>query len=312
MPSFHLWGFSLLHSVSTTTNRPSGAPAETTAARATRSKYARLGKPTFTQLNIPVLNSLRSAWIWLSTAVLVVVWTPLLALRRLLDRDPVHYATGRLFRDLGVTMVRLNPYWHVDVSGRMPDNPRRPYVVVSNHQSAADIPFLSHLPWEMKWLAKTELFRMPFAGWMLRLAGDIRVDRDEPRKSVIALRQALWYLERNCSVMVFPEGTRSPDGRVHSFVNGAALLAVDAGVPILPVAIDGSFACLPKQTWKFGPVDSIRIGVLPSIETQGFGRDRIEELTRAVRSSIISQIAEWRGVSPDQVDASENDPLSAT
>jgi len=241
-----------------------------------------------------MLRTLWSVWIWVSTSILVVVWTPVLAVRRVLDRDPARYASGRLFRDLGVAMVRINPFWKVIVSGDLPDNPRKPYVVVSNHQSAADIPFLSHLPWEMKWMAKRELFRIPFTGWMLRLVGDIPVDRKNPRSAVTALRRAHWYLQHGCSVMVFPEGTRSPDGEVHDFARGAFQLAVDAGVPILPIAIDGSFDCLPRQTWKFSPVDAVKIKVLPIIETVGVKRDGVEALTKQTRLAIIDQIAEWR------------------
>ena len=251
-----------------------------------------------------MFNFVRSAWVWFSTVLLVVAWTPLLAIRRLFDRDPVRYATGRLFRDLGVAMVRINPYWHVSISGELPKNPRRPYIVVSNHQSSADIPFLSHLPWEMKWMAKSELFSLPFTGWMLRLAGDIRVDRKKPRSAAISLRRAAWYLERKCSVMVFAEGTRSPDGRVLDFMTGAFHLAIESGTPILPVAIDGSFDCLPKKTWKFGRVDRIRIRVLPEVETSGLAPSQVNDLTRQVRGAIIDEIANWRGISSSELDAS--------
>jgi len=251
-----------------------------------------------------MLNFVRSVWVWVSTLLLVVAWTPVLAVRRLFDKDPVRYGTGRLFRDLGVAMVRINPYWHVSISGDLPKDPRRPYIVVSNHQSSADIPFLSHLPWEMKWMAKSELFKVPFTGWMLRLAGDIRVDRKSPRSAAIALRRAAWYLERKCSVMVFAEGTRTPDGRVHDFMTGAFHLAIESGTPILPIAIDGSFDCLPKQTWRFGRVDRIRIHVLPEVETSDLSPSEVKNLTFQVRRAIIDEIAAWRGVSPGALDAS--------
>lgn len=200
-------------------------------------------------------------------------------------------------------MVKVNPYWNVSVTGELPDDPRRPYVIVSNHQSSADIPFLSHLPWEMKWMAKTELFSIPFTGWMLRLAGDIRIDRNRPRSAVAAMRRAAWYLQRKCSIMVFPEGTRSPDGKVYPFMSGAFQLAVDAGVPILPVAIDGSFECLPKQTWRFSPVDDIRIRVFPAIDTSNLDKSSVGEIAQQVRDVIVDQIASWRNVPRPDVDA---------
>jgi len=103
-----------------------------------------------------------------------------MALRRLFDRDPVRYRTGYLFRRLGKALTRINPSWRLHISGETIENPRRPYVVVSNHQSLADIPLISNLPWEMKWMGKVELFKLPVIGWMMRLAGDVSVDRTVP------------------------------------------------------------------------------------------------------------------------------------
>ena len=127
------------------------------------------------------MKSIQSALIWAANGVLILVWLPLMAVVRLFDRDPAYYVTGRLFRKLGDAMTRVNPLWRVHVEGDFPTDPRRPYVVVSNHQSHADIPVISRLPWEMKWVAKAELFRLPVVGWLLRMAGDIAVDRRDPR-----------------------------------------------------------------------------------------------------------------------------------
>jgi 1-acyl-sn-glycerol-3-phosphate acyltransferase len=157
---------------------------------------------------------LRSLWVWSAVCILIVLWLPLLAAIRVFDRDPVHYRTGRWFRRLGVAMTQVNPLWRLTVSGTTVTDPRRPYVVVSNHQSQADIPLISHLPWEMKWIGKAELFRLPIVGWMMKLAGDIPVDRSDRRSGTRMLLAAAGYLRRKCSVIFFPEGTRSLDGRV--------------------------------------------------------------------------------------------------
>ena len=210
---------------------------------------------------------LRSVWTWGAVALLILLWLPALALLRLVDRDPVRYRTGRFFRQLGVAMTRVNPSWHLSISGYTVRDPRRPYVVVSNHQSMADIPLISHLPWEMKWVAKIELFRKPIVGWMLRLAGDIPVERTDPRSGARTILEAGRILEQKCSVMLFPEGTRSPDGRVGRFNDGAFHLAIRSCVPVLPLVIEGSRDCLPKKTWKFGPPLTIRLTVLPPVET---------------------------------------------
>src|ERR1039458_10831654 len=80
-------------------------------------------------------------------------------------------------------------------------------VIVSNHQSLADIPVISHLKLDTKWLAKAELFRLPFLGWMLRMAGDVPIERSDRRKAATALLQCARYLRQRCSVVLFPEGT---------------------------------------------------------------------------------------------------------
>lgn len=246
---------------------------------------------------------LRSVWAWLAVSVLIVIWLPLLALIRAFDRDPVRYTTGRWFRRLGVMMTKVNPAWRLKKSGHPVRDPRRPYVVVSNHQSMADIPLISHLPWEMKWVGKIELFRVPFTGWMMKLAGDIPVDRKDPRSGAKMLLHAKRVLEKKCSVMFFPEGTRSRDGRVGKFSDGAFHLAIKAQVPVLPIAIDGSYDCLPRKSWIFGKPANITLKVLPPVDTAGLTTEQTSELRDRVRHMIIDQVAEWREKQTAEVDA---------
>jgi len=112
----------------------------------------------------------------------------------------------------------------------------------------------------------------------------------------------LKYLEQHCSVMFFPEGTRSIDGRVQRFADGAFQLAIKAKAAILPVALDGSFDCLPKKSWKFGPPLTIQIKVLPPVDTSSFTLDDVAVLREKVRQMIIQQVAEWRQAEPSAVD----------
>lgn len=239
----------------------------------------------------------------MSVSILVLLWLPLLALIRLFDRDEVHYRTGRWFRRLGVAMTRVNPLWRLRVTGHPIPTERLPFVVVSNHQSLADIPLISHLPWEMKWIGKVELFRTPVVGWMMRLAGDIPVERTDVRSGGRALIQAAHYLARRCPVMFFPEGTRSPDGRVGRFNDGAFHLALRTGTPVLPVVVDGSRDALPKHTVLFGSPQDIRVHVLEPIMPESSNPPDIAGLRDAVRGRIIATLAEWRNVPPDAVDA---------
>ena len=118
---------------------------------------------------------------------------------------------------------------------------------MSNHESFVDILLISHLPFEMKWLSKAEMFKIPVVGWLMTLAGDIRLTRGEISSATDAMKQCADRLERRCSVMIFPEGTRSPTGELGKFKNGAFRLAIDTGVPILPVAVHGTRSALRTE-----------------------------------------------------------------
>jgi 1-acyl-sn-glycerol-3-phosphate acyltransferase len=245
---------------------------------------------------------IRSLITWFTTAILILAWLPLLAVSRLFDRDPVLYRTGFLFRKLGKALTKVNPAWRLHVSGETVSDPRRPYVVVSNHQSMADIPLISNLPWEMKWLGKMELFKLPVIGWMMSLSGDISVDRKNARSGAQAIIKAQRYLEQRCSVMIFPEGTRTLDGRVRQFTDGAFHLAIRAKVPVLPLVIEGSRDCIPKNSWRFGKPSEIFLKILPPIETASLGIEDVQALRDRVRAATMKQIAEWRSVPVSEVD----------
>jgi 1-acyl-sn-glycerol-3-phosphate acyltransferase len=245
---------------------------------------------------------IRSLVTWFTTAILILAWLPLLAISRLFDRDPVRYRTGFLFRKLGKAMTKANPAWRLHISGEMISDPRRPYVVVSNHQSMADIPLISNLPWEMKWMGKAELFKLPVIGWMMQLSGDIAVDRKNARSGAQALIKAQRYLEQKCSVIIFPEGTRTFDGRVRQFTDGAFHLAIRAKTPILPLVIEGSRDCIPKNSWQFGKPSEVFLKILPPVETSSMSIEDVPALRDNVRAMIVKQIAAWRSVPAEEVD----------
>jgi 1-acyl-sn-glycerol-3-phosphate acyltransferase len=137
-------------------------------------------------LRSSIVRSVVSVWAWLVLGIVVVVWLPLVTLTWLVTApfDKGRYAAGYMFRKLTVVHQALNPLWRFRTTGHTITDPRRPYVVVANHQSFVDILLISHLPWEMKWLSKEDFFRYPFIGWMMRMAGDIRLVRGQ-RDSVV-------------------------------------------------------------------------------------------------------------------------------
>ena len=157
-----------------------------------------------------------------------------------------------MYRKMPVLHQKLTPMWNFHVRGELPANPRNPYVVVANHESFVDILLISHLPFEMKWLSKQEMFKIPIAGWLMYVAGDIKLDRGDRDSAKKAMDRCVWYLKHRVSVMVFPEGTRAVDGELGKFKDGAFRLAIEAQVPILPLAVHGTKEALRKHDWRFG------------------------------------------------------------
>jgi 1-acyl-sn-glycerol-3-phosphate acyltransferase len=241
-----------------------------------------------------VLRALRSLWLWAANIALIVTWAVLVSIVWLCDRDPLRRRTARAFRSLGPVMGKLNP-WHVKVSGVENMDPAQVYVIVSNHQSLADIPVITHLELDTKWLAKAELFRVPLFGWMLRMAGDVPVERGDARKAAKAMLQCARYLRQRCSVVFFPEGTRSRDGAVLPFNEGPFQLAIREQVPVLPLVIEGSGAALPRNTWMFGDALTIHLRVLPPVPVEGWNVKQSATLRDAVRETIISELDRVRG-----------------
>src|SRR5215208_107740 len=233
-------------------------------------------------------QSIVSLWAWLVLVLCILLWFPTLLVVRLLTLpfDRPGYIAGYLFRRIGPVMAALNPLWRFRYSGTMPSNPRRPFVVVSNHESFADILLISHLPWEMKWLSKAELFRIPVMGWMMWLVGDIPVKRGFGPSALEAMERCRQALSRRVSVMIFPEGTRSRTAELLPFKDGAFRLAIEAGVPILPLALSGTSTALRKHDWRFGK-SVAEVRVLPPVETGGLQLADVPALKNRVRTMII-------------------------
>ena len=240
-----------------------------------------------------------SAALWTAIAVLVAVWTPLMAIAYALTVpfDSGRYFVGRMFRICAVLTVKMNPLWRFRTSGAFIEDPRRPYVVVSNHESYADIFLISHLPWEMKWLAKDQVFRLPFMGWMMRMAGDVRVVRTSVGSRAQAIEGMRDRLRKRVSVMVFPEGTRSPTDDMLPFRDGAFRLAIEEGVPVLPVVVAGTRDAMARHSFVFNRARA-EARVLEPIETTGLTpadagalRSRVQDRIARARAELRRELA---------------------
>lgn len=172
--------------------------------------------------------------------------------------------------------------------------PRGPVVYMSNHQGNFDIPALfAALPVQFRWLAKAELFRIPLFALTMRIAGYIPVERKDRRLAIRSMNMAAERVAAGTSIMIFPEGTRSPDGALLPFKKGGVILALQAQVPIVAIAIDGSAALMLKSSWLIRSGE-IRLRIFPALSTAGLGKKDRDTLLAEVEARIASALAPAR------------------
>jgi 1-acyl-sn-glycerol-3-phosphate acyltransferase len=184
----------------------------------------------------------------------------------------------------------FNPAWPVTVEDRHKIDRDAAYVMVANHQSLLDIFILFRLFNHYKWVSKIENFRVPFIGWNMWLNQYIPLKRGDKASIIRMLRQCRDALAAGNSIMMFPEGTRSRDGRIRRFKTGAFELAKDAKAPILPLVVTGTANALPKRGFVLRGRHPIRIKVLDQIPYASFADEPVEDLTERLHDLIAGEI----------------------
>jgi len=171
-------------------------------------------------------------------------------------------------------------------AGNIPSQ-ESPYLVVMNHQSNMDIPVLVHsLPLQIRFIGKIELKKIPLFGSALLRAGHFLIDRGDHQKAMEGMREAGAAVRRKgVSVVFAPEGTRSHDGRLLPFKKGAFVMAIETGIPILPVTIDGTRLSLPKGSLWARKAD-ITVTIHEPVSTAGLGYEDRDDLLKRVRGII--------------------------
>ena len=174
----------------------------------------------------------------------------------------------------------------VTVNGLYNILPDRSYIYMSNHQSNFDIPVaLAYLPFQFKWVAKAELFKIPIFGYAMHRIGHINIDRSNRRAAYKSLKKAAKNIREGVSVLIYPEGTRSKDGNIRPFKTGGFVLAVESGVPIVPVIIHGTWPIMPKNKIIIKP-GNVTIEIKEPIVTKDYTRKTKDELLEKVRNII--------------------------
>lgn len=230
---------------------------------------------------------IRMIWVWSSIAVATFILGILAFLTFPFDRKGrIVHQYAKLWGKIALKMNRVR----VKIEGTEKLNGKGPYIFMSNHQGYYDVfALLSYLPYQFKWLVKKELFSIPFFNWTMAAAGYISIDRKGGRETIKALNQALKKIQEGMSVVLFPEGSRSPDGSIQPFKKGGFSLAIKSQVPIVPIAISGSRDIMPKG--KFTPTrGEIRILIDHPIEIKPCSLRERESLMRQVRETICNNL----------------------
>ncbi|MBH1988814.1 MAG: 1-acyl-sn-glycerol-3-phosphate acyltransferase [Myxococcaceae bacterium] len=221
----------------------------------------------------------KMAWIALSESFYCVAESKLRSLSLQESEKHVRRFSERL---LQATHTRL------EVNGLEHIQPKQSYVLMSNHASMMDIPvLLCAFPSILRMVAKQILFRVPFLGGAMSQAGFIPIDRKNLKIAKQQLEEAKTRLQEGISVWIAPEGTRSISGELLPFKKGGFHVALSLGTPILPVWIEGADNVMRADSIRVCPSQTVRVTFGEPILTQGFGIERIDDLIREVRGSLV-------------------------
>jgi 1-acyl-sn-glycerol-3-phosphate acyltransferase len=184
-----------------------------------------------------------------------------------------------------------NPFWHVTIAGTEHLDTAMPVVMVANHQSFADILLLFRLRAHYKWVSKAENFRVPLIGWNMSLNRYIRIERGSIRGNLKMMRDCEVALRDGNSVMIFPEGTRSSDGRMRQFKEGAFELALRMRRPILPIIIAGTGEALPRRGILLRGRHHMQIRILPPVHPDSFRGKSAQQLSQEVFALMATSLS---------------------
>ena len=206
-------------------------------------------------------------------------------------RSSIHYSAVMWARGI----IACTPIWRCQTSGLEKIAPKKQYLVMCNHQSLLDILIVAaRLPVLFRFLAKKELFGIPFMGWHMSLAKYIPVERASKTSRHRALMSIDEWLRKGSSILFFPEGTRSLDGEIHDFRPAAFKIARDRGVTILPIVVDGPGTALPKNSLLLKKPTCFYLSALDPVEMKDVPAEKVNDVMHQVRESMIVRLHEIR------------------
>lgn len=237
-----------------------------------------------------------SVFVWFTGIFFLVIFFPFTFLIWLVTFpfDKKKKIMHRLLVWQSKLLVNLIPVWDVEIRGKKKAGKDEIYVIISNHLSIIDILVINTLGLRFKWVSKIENAKVPILGWYLRMADYLMVDRENDESKAEMLVRALEFLKEGTSVMIFPEGTRSAGNMPGFFKRGAFQLAISAGVPLLPLVIDGTAGILPKHGRIIRGHHKIVLSVLEPVSPEEFGTADPQELGLKFRSRVADELEKIR------------------
>jgi 1-acyl-sn-glycerol-3-phosphate acyltransferase len=231
------------------------------------------------------LNILRVLWLalWAAIATLILA-VPIIAAGLLSRTGNLAFSLSKIWAYimLAVSFVRT------EIKNRNRIHPKTSYIIISNHQSLYDIlALVTTLGIQYRWFIKKEVLKIPLFGYGLYASRNIFIDRSNTVRAIESINKGIERLPKGISLMVFAEGTRSPDGRIHEFKKGGFVTAVRRKIPILPVTVNGSRRILPKGSLAFKP-GKIQVVIGDPIDTGGYTTESVDKLIDRTRQAIIA------------------------
>lgn len=209
---------------------------------------------------------------------LVVVWVATLPF------DPKRRVVQAYSRFWSRGIYRLNPFWKIKISGLENISPNQSYLIIANHQHLLDIPLILHLPLNFRFVSKQEVYKIPVFGAVLYMRDDVAIERGGAASAKKMIKDCKKYIAQGLSILIFPEGTRTKTGLINDFHSGAFLLAKRAGVPILPIAINGNFDAF--KGGKIAKRHNFTISIQPPITTSTIEEMTMEELNNHTQNIL--------------------------
>jgi 1-acyl-sn-glycerol-3-phosphate acyltransferase len=242
------------------------------------------------------MDNLTSLFVWIFSLTYTIVLFPVsFAIWLLLypfDHERIVFHWWLVMQ--GCLLTRLIPVWKTTIEGREKALRGTPYIIISNHQSILDILIMNCLRYRFRWISKIENYKVPVLGWYLRMAKYIVVDRGNKDSKAEMMDKATQCLRKGISIMMFPEGTRSPDMEIAPFKLGAFQIALMTDKSILPVIVDGTGGVLPKHGLIFSRGNLLKVRVLDPVHPGSFGTGDPEELAAKFRKIMVDELKKMR------------------